>query len=214
MVFEWNTLWKWIGLLFKPLVEKYIHRESVSQLSSEISTSSQVIWSTEKKWGHTKPASGSFPLWRLSCYNSLGWQVVLGFIWAWELSSRTLTWSWEAEIGVGIAGTEFLSPVLPSLGHRIWSLVWVWPLPRLYRALPATSAGLGKIVGSWNDLNEYLRREPGPAPGRTCWFSVVGMGWWYWVIHTQPSLCRSPCRLLGQTNPSSNSQSVNGWVTV
>ena len=31
----------------------------------------------------------------------------------------TATWSWEAEIGVGIAGTEFLSPVLPSLGHRI-----------------------------------------------------------------------------------------------
>ena len=39
------------GLLFKPLVEKYIHHEAVSHLSSEISFSSQVIWSAEKKWG-------------------------------------------------------------------------------------------------------------------------------------------------------------------
>lgn len=144
------------------------------------SPSAHRLFGQQKRSRATRSQLPAAFLWRLSCYNSLEWQVVLGFIWAWELSSRTPTWSWEAEMGVGIAGTELLSPVLPSLGYRIWSLAWVWPPPRLYRALPATSAGLGKIAGSWNDLNEYLRREPGPAPGRTCWFSVMGLGWWHW----------------------------------
>lgn len=88
----------------------------------------------------------------------LGFRAVLQGTYL-ELAGET------AGTGVGIAGTEVLSPVMVPLGQRTGSSVLLWPQPRLYRDLPATSGGWENEVGLWSDLEPSERSLSQPQVG-------------------------------------------------